>query len=122
MLRHRRACAARISAFCFLLSACLACHRETRALAPSAQDAARPRPIRVSGLAEWIYGSSPAQIYESIAEGRPNGMPSWGGQIQEYQIWQLVTYVRSVGGFEGKVATPSRAEGMQAKRAEEPKP
>ena len=65
---------------------------------------------------EWLYGSSPAQIYESIAEGRPNGMPSWGGRIPEYQIWQLVTYVRSVGGFEGKVASPSRAEGMQAKR------
>ena len=65
---------------------------------------------------EWTYGSSPAQIYQSIAEGRPNGMPSWGGRIPEYQIWQLVTYVRSVGGFEGKVASPSRAEGMQAKR------
>ncbi len=65
---------------------------------------------------EWLYGSSPAQIYQSIAEGRPNGMPSWGGRIPEYQIWQLVTYVRSVGGFEGKVASPSRAEGMQAKR------
>ena len=71
---------------------------------------------------EWTYGSSPAQIYTSIAEGRPNGMPSWGGHIPEYQIWQLVTYVRAVGGFEGKVATPSRSEGMQAKRAEEPKP
>ena len=43
-------------------------------------------------------------------------MPSWGGRVPEYQIWQLVTYVRSVGGFEGKVASPSRAEGMQAKR------
>ena len=71
---------------------------------------------------EWIYGSSPAQIYESIAQGRPNGMPSWGGHIPEYQIWQLVTYVRSVGGFEGKVATPSRADEMQSRRAEEPKP
>ncbi len=65
---------------------------------------------------EWIYGSTPADIYQSIAQGRPNGMPSWGGHIPDYQIWQLVTYVRAVGGFEGKVATPSRAEGMQAKK------
>ena len=71
---------------------------------------------------EWIYGSSPAQIYTSIAEGRPNGMPSWGGHIPDYQIWQLVTYVRSVGGFEGRVAAASRSEGMQAKKAEEPAP
>src|ERR1043166_6823285 len=52
---------------------------------------------------EWIYGSSPANIYGSIAEGRPNGMPSWGGHIPDYQIWELVTYVRSVGGVAGKV-------------------
>jgi len=65
---------------------------------------------------EWLYGSSPAQIHDSIAQGRPNGMPAWGGRIPEYQIWQLVTYVRAVGGFEGKVATPSRAEGMQARK------
>ena len=35
---------------------------------------------------DWIYGSSPANIYESIAEGRPNGMPSFGGHIPENQI------------------------------------
>src|SRR4051812_22160724 len=25
---------------------------------------------------KWIYGSEPQQIYASIVEGRPNGMPS----------------------------------------------
>ena len=71
---------------------------------------------------EWIYGSSPAQIFESIKEGRPNGMPSWGGHIPDYQIWQLVSYVRSVGGFESRIVTPSRGDEMQARRAEEPRP
>jgi len=70
---------------------------------------------------EWIYGSSPANIYTSIAEGRPNGMPSWGGHIPDYQIWELTTYVRALGGFEGRVATASRSDEMEAKRAEEPK-
>ena len=70
---------------------------------------------------EWIYGSSPANIYESIAEGRPNGMPSWAGHIPDYQIWELVAYVRALGGFESKVATASRSDEMQSKRAEEPK-
>jgi cytochrome c oxidase cbb3-type subunit 3 len=68
---------------------------------------------------EWIYGNSPANIYESIAEGRPNGMPSFGGHIPDNQIWQLVTYVRSLGGLEPQSATPSRSEEMQAKKAEE---
>jgi len=68
---------------------------------------------------EWIYGSSPAKIYETISVGRPNGMPAWGGRIPEYQIWQLVTYVRSLSNLEPQNVTPARAEEMQAKKAEE---
>lgn len=68
---------------------------------------------------EWVYGSSPAQIYTTICEGRPNGMPSWCGHIPDYQIWELVTYVRSLGGFESQVAAPARADEMQSKKAEE---
>jgi cytochrome c oxidase cbb3-type subunit 3 len=71
--------------------------------------------------AEWIYGSSPAQIYATITEGRPNGMPSYGGHIPDNEVWQLVTYVRSIGGLEPKGATSPRSEEMQWKRAEEPK-
>lgn len=70
---------------------------------------------------DWIYGSSPANIYESIVEGRPNGMPSYGGHIPENQVWQLVTYVRSVGGLESQTAVSPRADEMQSRRAEEPK-
>ena len=70
---------------------------------------------------EWIYGSDPANVYESISEGRPNGMPSFGGHIPEFQMWQLVSYVRSVGGLEPQPAAQPRADEMQARRAEEPK-
>ena len=28
----------------------------------------------------WIYGSAPENIYASIVQGRPNGMPAWGGR------------------------------------------
>ena len=34
---------------------------------------------------EWIYGSEPANIFATIVEGRPNGMPSFGGSIPETQ-------------------------------------
>src|SRR5436305_1453498 len=30
---------------------------------------------------EWIYGSRPANIFETIVEGRPNGMPSFRNKI-----------------------------------------
>src|SRR5438309_135480 len=48
---------------------------------------------------EWIYGSSPENIYNTIVQGRPNGMPSFAGKIPSPQIWQLVTYVRSLSGL-----------------------
>jgi cytochrome c oxidase cbb3-type subunit 3 len=45
---------------------------------------------------EWIYGGRLEQIHQSIAEGRPNGMPAWGARIPDQQIWQLAAYVRSM--------------------------
>ena len=44
----------------------------------------------------WIYGDEDAQIFDSIAEGRANGMPSWGSRIPENQIWELVAYIKSI--------------------------
>ncbi|HZA98623.1 MAG TPA: c-type cytochrome [Gemmatimonadales bacterium] len=46
----------------------------------------------------WIYGSDPASIYQSIAQGRPNGMPAFAGKIPDEQIWSLEMYIRSLGG------------------------
>lgn len=44
----------------------------------------------------WLYGDRDDQIFDSIAEGRSNGMPSWGTKIPEQQIWQLVAYIKSM--------------------------
>lgn len=45
---------------------------------------------------KWIYGGRLEQIHQTIIEGRPNGMPSWGGKIPDEQIWQIAAYVRSL--------------------------
>jgi cytochrome c oxidase cbb3-type subunit III len=45
---------------------------------------------------EWIYGGRLAQIHQTLVEGRPNGMPAWGGKIPDQQLWQLSAYVRSM--------------------------
>ena len=45
---------------------------------------------------KWRYGSRLDQIYHSIADGRPNGMPAWRGKIPDAQIWQLAAYVKSL--------------------------
>lgn len=46
----------------------------------------------------WRYGGSPADIYKSIFEGRPQGMPAWGRTIPPALIWKLAAYIESKGG------------------------
>jgi cytochrome c oxidase cbb3-type subunit 3 len=62
---------------------------------------------------EWIYGGEPANLFDTIVKGRPNGMPAWGGKIPEYQVWQLVAYVRSMNKLEPKAATPTRPDTIE---------
>src|ERR687885_557741 len=57
---------------------------------------------------EWIYGSEPENIYQTIADGRPNGMPSWKDRLSSQQIWELVAYVRSMSGLGPKAARSGR--------------
>jgi cytochrome c oxidase cbb3-type subunit 3 len=44
----------------------------------------------------FIYGSSPSQIYLSIVQGRPRGMPSWGTALPDSVVWDLVAYIESI--------------------------
>ena len=60
---------------------------------------------------DWIYGGGPGQIFASVAQGRPNGMPSFGGRLPAESIWRIVSYVQSIapplpaaGGKGGAVA------------------
>jgi cytochrome c oxidase cbb3-type subunit III len=58
----------------------------------------------------WLYGGDPANLFDTIVKGRPNGMPSWAGRIPEYQVWQLVAYIRSLNGEQPRGATPARPD------------
>jgi cytochrome c oxidase cbb3-type subunit 3 len=53
----------------------------------------------------WIYGGSIDQIFASIYQGRPNGMPSWARKIPDAEIWKIAAYVRSL-------SAPSAANGQ----------
>ncbi len=61
---------------------------------------------------EWRYGGRIDQIAATIAEGRPNGMPAWGGKLTDDQIWKLAAYVRTLSGQPSKDAVASRSEEM----------
>jgi cytochrome c oxidase cbb3-type subunit III len=78
--------------------------------------------------ARWIYGARPEQVFATIVEGRPNGMPSFRGKVPDFQVWQLAAYVRSMSGQVAKDVAPGRPDDMSAKTPEsstermEPKP
>ena len=69
--------------------------------------------------AEWIYGSQPENVFQTIAEGRPNGMPAFGRKINADQIWQIVAYVRSMSGLLRKDVATGRNDDMQVRSQEQ---
>jgi cytochrome c oxidase cbb3-type subunit 3 len=61
---------------------------------------------------QWIYGSDPSQIFTTIMEGRPNGMPAWKGKLSNQEVWEIVAFVRSMSGFEGATNSAARTDHM----------
>jgi cytochrome c oxidase cbb3-type subunit 3 len=51
---------------------------------------------------KWIYGGSEANIYATILQGRPNGMPAFGPRLSGEAVWKLAAYVRSLGTGPGE--------------------
>ncbi len=65
---------------------CMDCHgaEGSGAMGPSLQDG------------RWHFGGTAGDVFQSIYEGRPDGMPAWGGRIADDQIWRLDAYVRTL--------------------------
>jgi cytochrome c oxidase cbb3-type subunit III len=68
---------------------------------------------------KWIYGSEPVNIYSTIIEGRPNGMPSFRNKVPDSQVWQLAAFVRSLSGQLRKDVSPSRSDDMMPHKSEQ---
>lgn len=64
---------------------------------------------------KWIYGSQPEQIFATIVQGRPKGMPSFRGRLNEQQVWELVAYVRSLSGLVPHATASGRDDHMQTR-------
>ena len=65
---------------------CEGCHggRAGGGMGPSLRDA------------EWLYGGGDQEIFNSIAQGRRDGMPAWGTRLPPAHIWLLVSYIQSL--------------------------
>ena len=83
---------------------CIDCHGAdgSGAMAPSLADG------------RWHFGGESAEVFESIYQGRPEGMPAWGSLISDDQVWLLVTYVRSLS--KGKNVTTENFAGATVER------
>jgi cytochrome c oxidase cbb3-type subunit III len=55
---------------------------------------------------KWLYGAGSQEIFNSISNGRSNGMPAWGTKIPPAQIWLLVSYIESLNTTVEPAAPP----------------
>ena len=62
----------------------------------------------------WHFGGTAGELFESIYQGRPDGMPAWGGRISNDQIWSLITYISSLS--EGKNVATENFTGATVER------
>lgn len=88
----------------FISYNCLDCHGAdgSGAMGPSLADG------------RWHFGGEDSELFESIYQGRPDGMPAWGSTIAPDQIWMLVSYVKSLNG--GKDVTTENFSGKTIER------
>jgi len=45
---------------------------------------------------EWRYGGSDDDIFTTISNGRPGGMPSWKNTLSKEDIQELIKYIRGL--------------------------
>jgi cytochrome c oxidase cbb3-type subunit 3 len=44
----------------------------------------------------WKYGHDDVALFESVAKGRPGGMPPWEAQLGTEKIWKVLAYMESL--------------------------
>ena len=70
---------------------------------------------------DWIYGNAPQNVFASIIEGRPNGMPSFRDRIDPGDVWKLVGYVRTLGSLTPRDVWPERGDELSDVQREGPR-
>ena len=44
----------------------------------------------------WKYGHSDAELFQTVSQGRPGGMPAWGPQLGSEKIWKVLAFVETL--------------------------
>jgi len=68
------------------LQICAACHKPdaTGLVGPSLVD-----PF-------WKYGHTDPELFQTVMEGRPLGMPAWGAQLGSEKVWRALAYLETL--------------------------
>jgi cytochrome c oxidase cbb3-type subunit 3 len=44
----------------------------------------------------WKYGNDDVALFETVAKGRPAGMPPWEAQLGSEKIWKVLAYMETL--------------------------
>lgn len=44
----------------------------------------------------WKYGNSDEELFVTVSDGRPAGMPPWGAQLGTEKIWKVLAYIETL--------------------------
>jgi cytochrome c oxidase cbb3-type subunit 3 len=44
----------------------------------------------------WKYGHTDAELFQTVMEGRPGGMPAWGPQLGSEKVWRALAYLETL--------------------------
>jgi mono/diheme cytochrome c family protein len=80
------------------LNTCAACHG-IDARGNGADAGTTPvRPPALTGPGSHLTQHSDGDLHYWISNGLPGGMPAWATRLSDTEIWQVINYLRSLGG------------------------
>lgn len=59
---------------------------------------------------DWLYGGTPEQVHQSVAEGHRGQMPAWGAAFGEEKVKDVTNYVLSLSGKKADAERVSRGK------------
>jgi mono/diheme cytochrome c family protein len=61
----------------------------------------------------WRFGGDDADLFKTLWDGRPQGMPAWRAALTVDDIWRVIAYIRTLSGAgQGRSGMAAGNEGM----------
>ena len=84
------------------LNTCAVCHGVDARGNGAQAGTTQVRPPALTGPGSHLTQHSDGDLHYWIGNGLAGGMPAWASQLSDQQVWQVIDYLRSLGG-----ATPA---------------